>query len=72
MTQRQIALLEGLKLPTQLPPGNWPVEELVARMRLDKKSEAGKLRFVLPTRMGHVELVDGVAEPLVREILGVP
>ena len=38
-------------------------------MRLDKKSEAGKLRFVLPTRMGHVELVGGVDEALVREVL---
>ena len=65
-------MLEGLKLPTQVPPGNWPAEELLARMRLDKKSEAGKLRFVLPTRMGHVELVDGVEEPLVREILAAP
>ena len=41
----------------------------IARMRLDKKSEAGKLRFVLPTRMGHVELVDGVDESLVRDVL---
>lgn len=72
MTQRQVDLLRGLHLPVRLPPGNWPSGELLARMRLDKKSEAGKLRFVLPTRMGHVELVDGVTEPLVREILDTP
>lgn len=69
MTTRQVALLKGLHLPIELPNGKWPAEELLARMRLDKKSEAGKLRFVLPTRMGHVELVDGVLESLVCEIL---
>jgi 3-dehydroquinate synthase len=41
----------------------------MARMRLDKKTAGGKLRFVLPTRMGHVELVDGVDEEHVREVL---
>ena len=25
-------------------------------------TNGGKLRFVLPTKLGHVELVDGVAE----------
>ena len=29
-------------------------------MYRDKKVERGKLRFVLPTRMGHVELVRDV------------
>jgi 3-dehydroquinate synthase len=70
MTQRQVALLCALHLPTQLPAGSkWTSDEVIARMRLDKKTEAGQLRFVLPTRMGHVELVDGIAESLVRSIL---
>ncbi len=30
-------------------------------MYRDKKVDRGKLRFVLPTRMGHVECVSGVA-----------
>ena len=29
-------------------------------MSRDKKSEAGQIRFVLPDRMGHVELVADV------------
>ena len=29
-------------------------------MMHDKKVEHGKLRFILPTRMGHVELVGGI------------
>ncbi len=70
MTQRQVRLLEALHMPTKLPSGSrWSNDDVISRMRLDKKSEAGKLRFVLPTRMGHVELVDGVDETLVRACL---
>jgi len=36
-------------------------------MRHDKKVEHGQLRFVLPTRLGHVELVGGVAPQAARE-----
>jgi 3-dehydroquinate synthase len=35
----------------------------------DKKTVAGRLRFVLPTRLGHVELVDNVPEIEVRAVL---
>jgi len=70
MTQRQVNLLQALHLPTQLPASSkWTNDEVISRMRLDKKTEAGKLRFVLPTRMGHVELVEGVEEKFVREVL---
>jgi 3-dehydroquinate synthase len=70
VTQRQVELLQALHLPIRLPNGSkWSSDEVISRMRLDKKSEAGKLRFVLPTRMGHVELVGGVDESLVRDVL---
>jgi len=67
-TERQRELLQAFQLPTGIPE-EWPAEELIAAMYRDKKTEAGKLRFILPTRMGHVELVDGVNEPLVRRVL---
>ena len=35
-------------------------DELIELMYRDKKVERGKLRFVLPTRLGHVELVRDV------------
>jgi 3-dehydroquinate synthase len=38
-------------------------------MRRDKKSVGGRLRFILPTRLGHVALFDDVPEAQVREIL---
>jgi len=55
---RQFALLEALKLPTATP--DYDGDELLALMRRDKKVDDGQLRFVLPTKMGHVELVKNV------------
>ena len=55
---RQLALLKKLQLPTETP--DYPGDDLIAIMRRDKKVDEGKLRFVLPTRMGHVELVKDV------------
>ncbi|HEV7281918.1 MAG TPA: 3-dehydroquinate synthase [Pirellulaceae bacterium] len=63
---RQNRLLEALSLPIRVPPMD--LDSLMEAMRRDKKTEHGKLRFVLPTRMGHVELVDGVAERLVADV----
>jgi 3-dehydroquinate synthase len=55
---RQLALLQSLQLPTETP--DFEGDQLVALMRRDKKVDDGELRFVLPTGMGHVELVKGV------------
>ncbi len=65
--QRQFDLLEKLGLPTQTP--QLDAAEVLAVMARDKKAAGGKLRFVLPTRMGHVELVGGVPEEDVRAVL---
>jgi 3-dehydroquinate synthase len=55
---RQNNLIEALGLP--IKPPKLDVEKVLATMMHDKKVEHGKLRFILPTRMGHVELVGGV------------
>jgi 3-dehydroquinate synthase len=50
----------------------WPdvsAARLVETMRADKKSRDGRLRFVLPTRIGHAETVEGVPEKLVLRVL---
>jgi 3-dehydroquinate synthase len=64
---RQRRLLEALQLPCQIPP----VEpaQLIAAMAHDKKVEHGRLRFVLPSRLGQVELVPGVDPVLVADVL---
>jgi 3-dehydroquinate synthase len=38
-------------------------------MRSDKKAEAGRLRFVLPRRLGEVQLIEDVPESDVRAVL---
>jgi 3-dehydroquinate synthase len=70
LTERQRMLLEALRIPTRLPASfRATPAELIECMRLDKKSMAGRLRFVLPTRLGHVELVKDVSEDLVTAVL---
>jgi 3-dehydroquinate synthetase len=64
---RQLALLMGLGLPTDLPEIDQNL--LLAAMQRDKKTEAGQLRFVLPTQLGNVELVEGVTERDVQATL---
>jgi 3-dehydroquinate synthase len=68
LTARQHALLTALGLPTDVPDVSH--DELLALMSRDKKVEHGRLRFVLPSRMGHVELVGDIDEADVRAALG--
>ena len=69
-TRRQEELLSLFGLPIQLP-ADWPHSEdaVIDRMKLDKKTLAGQLRFVLPKRLGHVEVISDVSEADVRAIL---
>lgn len=70
LTDKQAELLEGVGLPLNLKePQRISIDDVLDRMKLDKKTVGGKLRFVLPTRIGHVELVEDVPEELVRETL---
>jgi 3-dehydroquinate synthase len=66
VTQRQRVLLRRFGLPTQ--PAPWPVADLLATMRSDKKAIAGRMRLVLPSRLGAVELVEDVPP---AEVVGV-
>jgi 3-dehydroquinate synthase len=66
--QRQRALIERAGLPTRIPRG-LAAEELLDRMRSDKKVLAGRLRFVLPEEIGRVTIRDDVPESLVLDVL---
>jgi 3-dehydroquinate synthase len=68
ITERQVKLLQAFGLPT-LPNPQWPADELLACMYRDKKAQGGQLRFVLPTRIGEVRVVDGVAPAQVLEAM---
>ncbi len=69
-TQRQEALLSALKLPVSVPPDlRQRPDDIVRSMMLDKKTEGRELRFILPSRIGHVETVKGVSpEQAIRAI----
>jgi 3-dehydroquinate synthase len=70
-TSRQVELLHRFGLPTRRDPA-WNVHELLSVMKRDKKNVAGRLRFILPTRLGQVEAFDDVSEAQVIEVLSVP
>jgi 3-dehydroquinate synthase len=67
VTDRQRSLLERFGLP--VAPERWPADDLLATMRSDKKNVAGRLRLVLPRRLGEVALFDDVPEAEVRRVL---
>jgi 3-dehydroquinate synthase len=64
---RQDRLLARFSLP--VAPGHWPVDELLTVMLNDKKSLNGRLRLVLPCRLGHVALFNDIPESEVRHTL---
>lgn len=65
--ERQRNLLTALHLPVDAPDVDH--EQLLSIMGRDKKVEHGRLRFVLPSRIGHVELVGDIEEAHVRAAL---
>jgi 3-dehydroquinate synthase len=65
---RQNDLLEALGLPVE--PPKLDRDKVLAAMMHDKKVDHGKLRFVLPSRMGHVELVGDIKSEDVKAALG--
>lgn len=68
VTERQIRLLSAFALPIE-PDRSWPIDDLLATMRKDKKAVGGRMRFILPTRLGEVALFDDVPESDVRAVL---
>ncbi|WP_153556223.1 3-dehydroquinate synthase [Roseimaritima sediminicola] len=60
---RQHDLLTRLQLPVHWPDAD--PAAMLETMRSDKKVAHGKLRFVLPTRLGHVELVGDIDPALI-------
>jgi 3-dehydroquinate synthase len=69
--QRQNSLLARFGLPLTAPPGleEPVVERALAVMARDKKSLHGRVRFILPTAIGRVELTDDVDSSLLEAVL---
>jgi len=60
-------LLSQLGLPTRLP--QMPADAVLAAMTTDKKAVGGTPRLVLPTEIGHVEVVADVPVEAMRRAL---
>ena len=67
-TRRQHDLIAMLGLPTELPAVDR--KRLVELMQHDKKTEHGQLRFILPDRIGRVDLIEGVEAEAAEVALG--
>jgi 3-dehydroquinate synthase len=67
VTHRQHALLRAVGLPVELP--DLDPQQFLSAMQRDKKVAHGQLRFVLPTKIGHVDLVANVPNEQVLSVL---
>jgi 3-dehydroquinate synthase len=65
---QQISLITKTSLPQTLP-ANIDQTAIVEALSTDKKVEAGKVRFILPTAIGNVTLSDRVTGDLVKQNL---
>jgi 3-dehydroquinate synthase len=65
---RQLALLDKTGLPTELP-NTLDLDEVLAALQTDKKVEAGKVRFVLPTQIGAASVTDQIPTEAIRRVL---
>ena len=67
--ERQFSLIKRLGLPlhTGLKP-----DEIVKTLYADKKVIAGRLRFILPTKIGEVIISDQVTEEILYRTLSKP
>ncbi|NUN64746.1 3-dehydroquinate synthase [Pseudanabaena biceps] len=65
---QQVSLIAKAKLPQTLP-ADIDQDAIIACLSTDKKVEAGKVRFILPTAIGHVSFNDVVTSELVKQSL---
>jgi 3-dehydroquinate synthase len=65
---RQNALIEKTGLPTKIP-ADIPAEGILETLKSDKKVKDGKVRFILPDRIGSVKISDRVGEAEIRNAI---
>ncbi len=59
--QRIIRLLSAFGLPVA-PPAQMKIADFMPYMKTDKKVQAGKMRFIIPTALGQSAITDDVTE----------
>lgn len=66
--QRQVNLLQKTGLPIALPAG-LDIEEIIDTLQTDKKVKSGKVRFVMPTKIGAATVTDQIPPHSIWEVL---
>jgi len=67
-TDRQHALIQKTGLPTQIP-ATADTKAILDSLQTDKKVEAGRVRFVLPTQLGQAIVTDDVPPAVIPQVL---
>jgi len=62
------SVIDAYGLPSQLPE-DLDADKLVAHMKLDKKTVAGKMKFILPEKIGKVRISKDVKTEELRQIM---
>ena len=44
-------------------------KEFICHIKRDKKNLAGKLRFIIPTKIGHSEIREDITEEQLRKVI---
>ncbi|MGV2828376.1 3-dehydroquinate synthase [Myxosarcina sp. GI1(2024)] len=67
-TARQNKLIAKASLPLDIP-SELNIDDILETLKSDKKVNAGKVRFILPTKIGAVTITDKVTSRIIKEAL---
>ena len=62
------SLIESYSLPSEMP-ADVDIKHILSSMELDKKAVAGELKFILPEKIGKVNIYKGVSDKVIRGLL---
>ncbi|MFA6549338.1 MAG: 3-dehydroquinate synthase, partial [Candidatus Margulisiibacteriota bacterium] len=65
--ERIVDLLDKVGLPTEIK--GIPADEIINALMVDKKVKGGKVRFVLPEKIGRVVIKENVPAKAIKEAL---
>jgi 3-dehydroquinate synthase len=66
--ERQNILIEKAGLPLEVPV-NLKIEDIIEALKSDKKVKSGRVRFILPTKIGAAEISDCVSADAIAAIM---
>lgn len=67
--KRVKGIIDSFGLPSDLPE-DLNTDKLISHMKLDKKVEAGEMKFILPEKIGKVKIQKGIDIENIRKALG--